>query len=135
MMFMREAREMAQNLTVEREDLFYVVSQEDQPSRHGGYITEIKMINLRNGQEYHTYVDEKNRNYKYWYDIVQHPLEGFVIRNLKQKNQKDPRLISADSRVKVEKQVRDQAELERTIVEYLDLYVYKTTNSLFEFVN
>lgn len=132
MMFIQEARFMAQDLTVEREDLFYIVTQEDQPSRHGGYITEIKMLNLRNGQEYHTYVDESNRNYKYWRDIVQHPFEGYVIRNLKQKSQRDPGLISADSRVKVEKQVRDQAELEKTIVEYLDLYVYKTANPLFK---
>ena len=116
--------------TVNREDMFYIVCQEDQPSRHGGYITEIKMINLTTGLEFHTYVDENNRNYKYWHDIVNHPLSGFVVNNLKKKRET---LISADSKPRIQKYVEDQRELESVIVEYLDTTVYARTNPLFNF--
>ena len=118
------------NLTVEKTDMFYIVCQEDQPSRHGGYVTEIKFISLKNGQEYNTYVDENNRNYKNWYEIVQHPESGYVVNNLKLK--KD-RLISADSRPRIQKVTVNQQDLETVIVEYLDNYVYGTTNRLFKF--
>jgi hypothetical protein len=131
-MFMREAREMAYDLTISSDDLFYIVSQEDQPSRHGGYITEIKFISLGNGQEYHTYVDENNRNYKYWYDIVQHPLMGWVITNLKQKSQRDSRLISADSRPKTFVCEKNIEQLEKAVTAYLNQEVYKITNPLFQ---
>ena len=118
------------NLTVEKTDMFYIVCQEDQPSRHGGYITEIKFISLKNGQEYHTYVDENNRNYKNWYEIVQHPQSGYVVNNLKLKKDN---LISADSRPRIQKVTVNQQDLETVIVEYLDNYVYGTTNRLFKF--
>ena len=113
------------------EQMYYVVSQEDQPSRHGGYITEIKMINLNTGQEAKTYIDERNRNYRYWHEIVNHPAAGFIIDHLKLKR---PGLVSADSRPEIQKHTRDQQDMEPVVVDYLNREIYSqtTAESLFE---
>ena len=114
------------------EQMYYIVSQEDQPSRHGGYITEIKMINLNTGQEAKTYIDERNRNYRYWHDIVNHPGSGFIIDRLKLKK---PGLVSADSRPGIQKSTQQQADMEQVVIDYLnkEIYSHKTAEPLFEF--
>ena len=124
--------EQKENKMIEHEEqMYYIVSQEDQPSRHGGYITVIKMINLHTGEEAKTYIDERNRNYRNWHEIVNHPGWGFVIDHLKLKR---PGLISADSRPEIQKHTRDQQAMEPTIIDYLnrELYNQKTAEPLFE---
>ena len=119
-----------ENTILDLQDLFYIVEQEEMPSKHGGYITEIKMIDMQHGQYYHTYIDEKNRNYKHWHDYLNHPLAGYIIGNLKLKKDN---LISADSRPRLEKYVENQQELERFVVEYLDENVYGKPETVFDF--
>ena len=124
--------EQKENKMIEHEEqMYYIVSQEDQPARAGGYITEILMINLHTGEEAKTYIDERNRNYRNWHEIVNHPGWGFVIDHLKLKR---PGLISADSRPEIQKHTRDQQDMERVVIEYLnrELYNQKTAESLFE---
>tara|TARA_R110000803_G_scaffold105679_1_gene173891 strand:- start:681 stop:1043 length:363 start_codon:yes stop_codon:yes gene_type:complete len=119
-----------EKLMLDKTSLFYIVEQEVMPSRHGGYITEIKMISMQNGEYYHTYVDENNRNYKHWYEYTNHPQAGYIISNLKLKKDN---LISADSRPHLEKYLENQQELERFVVDYLDRNVYGLQETLFQY--
>ena len=96
--------------------LYYVVSQKDHPSRHGGYVTRIDLVDLESGQAAKTYVAESNRNYRHWHQIVNSPEGGFIIYNLKMKKQG---LVSADSRPRIEVAKPDRSEIEPAVIQYL----------------
>jgi len=79
----------------------------DRPSKYGSYIKEVTFANT-NWEIAHTYLDEDNRNYNRWRDIVNGYENGFgiVVNGLKikqnsfHKKTNEP-LVNADSIVKV----------------------------------
>lgn len=77
---------------------YIVLSTKKINSKHGGTIWTITLVGAVDRCEYHTYIDRKNRNYKYWARIIEHPSNGFVIKGCQIKRDE---LISADSRITV----------------------------------
>lgn len=83
---------------------YIVLGQKKLTSKHGGTIYEIRMVGGQDRIEYHTYIDPKNRNYKYWRRLIDSPESGFVIKNCQIKRDE---LISADSRIVIVWQTDD----------------------------
>jgi hypothetical protein len=77
---------------------YIVLSQKPITSKHGGTVYQINLVGALDRIEYHTYIDPKMRNYKYWHRIIDNPDCGFVIRGC---NIKKDCLISADSRITI----------------------------------
>lgn len=83
---------------------YIVLNTKKLPSKHGGSIWAINMVGAQDRLEYYTYVDRKNRNYKNWVRIIEHPNNGFVIKGCQIKRDE---LISADSRISIVWQTDD----------------------------
>jgi hypothetical protein len=83
---------------------YIVLSTKKINSKHGGVIYQVNLVGAQDRCEYHTYVDRKNRNYKYWVRIIEHPSNGFVIKGCQIKRDD---LISADSRISIVWQTDD----------------------------
>ena len=83
---------------------YIVLNTKKIPSKHGGNCWAVNMVGVLDRCEYYTYVDRKNRNYKNWVRIIEHPSNGFVIKGCQIK--KDD-LISADSRITIVWQTDD----------------------------
>ena len=77
---------------------YIVLKQHPMKSKHGGIVYHITLVGAQDRLEYHTYIDPDNRNYKYWYRLVNSPNDGFVIKNCQIKREG---LISADSRITI----------------------------------
>lgn len=78
---------------------FAVYRQELRPSRNGGYIWEIHVVDCSNPNLcYHTYVNEENRNYKFWRQVTENPHKGIFLETerLRMKPQV-PGQINADT--------------------------------------
>ena len=95
----------------ERHKNWVVARAETKTSRHGGTVSEITMISSE-GDIAHTYIDERNRNYKNWetvLDLIRQKY-GVTVSDLNYKRQhglvqmrkdtKEP-LIDADSRPRI----------------------------------
>lgn len=82
---------------------YIVMQQEWGRSRHlGTEYVKITFVGVKDRQEYHTYVDTPNRNFKKWQHIINNPEHGFVVRNIKFKTHKGKTLVDADSDVLIE---------------------------------
>ena len=77
---------------------YIVLNTKKIPSKHGGNCWAINLVGALDRCEYYTYVDRKNRNYKNWVRIIEHPTNGFVIKGCQIKRDE---LISADSRISI----------------------------------
>ena len=74
-------------------------------SKHGGNVFEIDLIDLDTTEQYHTYADPNNFNYKHWREITEHPDNGFIVTNCRLKKGKQ---IDADSAVEIEMNLSGQ---------------------------
>lgn len=77
---------------------YIVLKQHPMKSKHGGTVHHITLVGVLDRMQYHTYIDPDNRNYKYWYRLINNPQDGFVIKNCQIKRDD---LISADSRISI----------------------------------
>jgi hypothetical protein len=85
------------------DQLYVVLNQEWGTSRHlGTPYVKITMVGIHDRNEYTTYVDTPNHNYRNWQHIIQHPERGYVLRNLKIKTHRGRQLINADSKPLIE---------------------------------
>ena len=83
---------------------YIVLKQHPMTSKHGGRIYHIVLVGGQDRLEYHTYIDPKNRNYRYWSRLIESPDNGFVIKGCQIKRDT---LISADSRISIVWQTDD----------------------------
>lgn len=97
---------------------YVVLKQERGYSRHlGTEYVKITFLGIKDRQEYHTYVDTPNHNYKNWEHIIRNPRHGFVVRNLKTKTHKGKTLINADSKPIIDWEDVDDEEIMRQVAE------------------
>jgi hypothetical protein len=76
----------------------YVVYEvKSRPSKYGNEIWQIDLIGTEDRFMYRTYVDPNNRNYTNWAGIIDDPIAGYLLRNLK-RSSKSEDLINADSK-------------------------------------
>jgi len=85
-------------------------------SRHGGHVFKIELIDLDTTEQYHTYADPNNFNYKHWEPIIKHQDNGFIITNCKLK--KDDQ-VDADSKVEYVMELTGKQAIER-ISQHID---------------
>lgn len=89
-------------------------------SKHGGDVFEITLIDLEDAQEYHTYIDPKNHNFKHWAEIISHSDDGFIITGLTvKKTKKAKNLLNADNKPEIEIRMSGKQELLKQIEEHL----------------
>lgn len=97
---------------------FVVLKQERGYSKHlGTEYVKITFLGVKDRQEYVTYIDTPNHNYKNWTHIIQNPKHGFVVRNLKTKTHKGKTLIDADSKPIIEIEDDDDVDIMRQVAE------------------
>lgn len=97
---------------------YVILKQEWGRSRHlGTEYVKITFLGIKDRQEYVTYVDSPNHNYKNWSHIINNPTHGFVVRNLKTKEHKGRTLISADSKPIIDWEDTDDVEIMRQVSE------------------
>ena len=97
---------------------YVILKQEWGRSKHlGTEYVKITFLGIKDRQEYHTYVDTPNHNYKNWSHIINNPTHGFVVRNLKTKTHKGKTLIDADSRPIIDWEDNDDDEIMRQVSE------------------
>jgi len=59
---------------------FAVYFQELRPSRNGGYIWELHLVDCANPNIcYHTWINEDNRNYQHWRRVIENPTKGIFL--------------------------------------------------------
>jgi len=87
---------------------YFVVSQEHKISKFGTEMVQITLLGIKDRQQYTTYVDKPNHNYKNWQHVIDNPNDGFVLDNLKTKTHKDKVLVNADSKVVIAWQCEDK---------------------------
>ena len=86
------------------------------PSRWGGDVWSITFKGIKTQDDYHTYVDPQNTNFRNWDHIISVAnLKGIVLTNLKLKNNKDQ--VNADSNPTIEAVV-PQEELAQKLADY-----------------
>lgn len=76
--------------------LYAVLSQEQRPSKYGGMVVKITMVDVLDRKECWTWVDPLNLNLRNWQHIINSPLDGFILTNLKFKRG-STEVINADS--------------------------------------
>jgi hypothetical protein len=97
---------------------YVVLKQERGFSRHlGTEYVKITFLGVKDREEYHTYVDTPNHNYKNWEHIIRNPKHGFVVRNLRTKTHKGKTLIDADSKPIIDWEDVDDLEIMRQVSE------------------
>lgn len=101
---------------------YIILSQQPLTSKHGGRVYEVKMVGALDRCQYHTYIDPKNRNYRYWRRVIENPESGFVIKGCQIKRDE---LISADSRITIVWQTDRQEDV---FEELYDIWVEQDTN-------
>lgn len=79
---------------------YVIYQQSKQHSRHGGMITKLLAIGVRDRKDYVTYIDPTNYNYQQWQPLVQNPTAGYLLGHMRVKNQ-DKCILNADSQFKV----------------------------------
>lgn len=78
---------------------FAVYKQEQRPSRWGGYVWELHLVDIRSPQIcYHTYISEENRNYRHWRKVIENPHRGVFLETdrLRMKT-RTPGQVNADT--------------------------------------
>jgi hypothetical protein len=94
---------------------YAIIQQRQLKSKHGGDITEISMVGVKDRILYRTYVDSFNRNYSLWAPIIHNPLHGYLLTGIKIKSSTKA-LVNADSAVQVIFETTDNTELYSEIV-------------------
>lgn len=97
---------------------YIVIKQQSSTSKvYGTPMTKITFIGVKDRQEYVTYIDQPNKNYRNWQHIINNPTHGFVLRGLKTKDFKDKTLINADSKPIIEWEDDDDVEIMQVLAE------------------
>ena len=97
----------------------FITRCESRGSRYGGDIWEIDLKTVRTQEDYKTYADPNNANWRTWEHIVEAAqTHGVVLSNIKIKDE-DKRLANADSAVKIEMVVLRET-LAQELAEYWD---------------
>lgn len=77
---------------------YAVIQQVSKWSRHGGQVTEITMVGLKDRLPYTTWVDPMNVNAAHWAHITRTPQHGFILTDVRLKRMKGRvDVINADS--------------------------------------
>lgn len=63
-------------------------------------VYQIDFVGVQDRQSYKTFVDPKNKNYKYWMKYIATPNKAYIVSGLETKD--DPYLINADKAPKIE---------------------------------
>lgn len=88
-------------------------------SKYGGDIWEIDLKTIRTKQDYKTYADPQNANWRTWEHIVQSAQDhGVVLSNLKVKDE-EKSIVNADSTAKIEMVVLREV-LAQELAQYWD---------------
>lgn len=95
---------------------YTIIKQQQIKSKHGGKITELTLVGIKDRCLYRTYIDPYNRNYSFWSSIIHNPLHGYLLSGLKIKSQTRA-LIDADSPVEVVYECRDPEEIYNELLE------------------
>lgn len=94
---------------------YAIIQQRQLKSKHGGDVTEISMVGVKDRVLYRTYVDSFNRNYTFWAPIIHNPLHGYLLTGIKIKSSTKA-LVNADSPVAIAYETTDNTELYSEIV-------------------
>ena len=89
---------------------YTIINQRQIASRHGGTVTEITLVGVKDRILYRTYIDTYNRNYAVWSEIIHNPLQGYLLGGLKVKSTTKA-LINADSPVEILYTTEDPDEI------------------------
>lgn len=95
---------------------YFVVSQEHKSSKFGTEMVQVTLLGIKDRQQYTTYIDKPNRNYKNWQHVIDNPDDGFILDNLLLKTHKDKVLVNADSKVVI----AWQCEEKNTVIDQIN---------------
>ena len=78
---------------------FAVYKQEQRPSRWGGTVWELHLVDITNPIiNYHTYISEENRNYQHWRKVIENPHKGIFLETERLRMKaKTPGQVNADT--------------------------------------
>ena len=97
----------------------FITKCEPRPSKYGNDIYKIDLRTITSQEDYTTYVDPMNANWRTWEHIVDAAsTHGVVLSKCKIKDE-DKRIINADSQVKIEHIVPKEM-LAKELAEYWD---------------
>jgi hypothetical protein len=94
---------------------YAIIQQRQMKSKHGGEVTEISLVGVKDRVLYRTYIDSFNRNYTFWAPIIHNPLRGYLLSGIKVKSSAKA-VINADSAVQIVYQSDDNTELYSEII-------------------